>query len=587
MYKNQHTHELEGERAQLTPTAGMSACSPTGPGQEASRSAATGEALNAPDGATAALKRPRTAATFQLPSGEPFDLSEAGAAAFPDGMLSRLIKSKLTTDSLIPFLFPCDRDAFEYAIAVHEARAKDGDGALPPLTRPINPQSLAHLWEYLQLDFACLAYSEQTPLHILASQVLLEEQHTIAQELSLFLNALRREVFAMTKIKLRWPTMSARGSCSVLVWLGGCRKRWHAASEDLIDKWPLAKRHGFECAPEPLGFFSSDLFDLFRENERGALADIVRLYLPEREAECNALTLKPCTHNDRGLLQEVCQDEMLLIAPRLRVDGLMRRDAAQLLGGFAFALPILPTQIQHYCDPEWSHSLVFGSWEITVTATLALTDNRIRHLPDVQCKRIVSAVDSDDPHAFIASRRSLTFVFEAKALEIAMYDSQMPLIGVFCHEHALPPKAKLASRNAFFGSKRKRVGERDCTESLTSEPLSPSEYEGAIEQHGLRTFGIHDELKAVVPLASMDAPARILTTTLHPPSPADMQKIATAWDNSDVLGDDSCDAFEIFHFELHTLKPTASPYLESYSKERYGDAGARWAECAYLEIAGC
>ena len=85
------------------------------------------------------------------------------------------------------------------------------------------------------------------------------------------------------------------------------------------------------------------------------------LYLPEREAECNALTLKPCTHSDRGLLQEVCQEinerSALLITPRLNLDGLTLRDAAQLLGGFALALPILPTQIQGYCDPEWSQSL--------------------------------------------------------------------------------------------------------------------------------------------------------------------------------------------------------------------------------------
>ena len=57
---------------------------------------------------------------------------------------------------------------------------------------------------------------------------------------------------------------------------------------------------------------------MFRESERGALVDLVRLYLPEREAECTALTLKPCTSADTTMLQNIC--DSLVIVPRLEVN---------------------------------------------------------------------------------------------------------------------------------------------------------------------------------------------------------------------------------------------------------------------------
>lgn len=393
----------------------------------------------------------------------------------------------------------------------------------------------------------------------------------------------------MSKTKLRWPDSCTPGACSVLVWLGGCRKRWDdGENQDLGGKWPADTRHNL-IPPQPLGFFTSDLFDLFRESERGALVELVRLYLPEREAECTALTLKPCTSDDAAMLQEM-QNIGVVVVPRLQAThGLNGNDAAQLLGGFACALPIYPTQLPGFSEVDYTEVREFGSWELTITATLspvAVDGNgdpvHTREVADADCKRFGRYKDG----VFLDSTRHLTFIVQAKLRGKASYDSEVPTLGVCC-ERVWCSKDKLASRNALFGSQRQPLTGTDATEWVVSEALLPSEYEEALNQHSLCTMISRKAPTAVVPLERMDAPAYVGQDHIFSPSRGELQKIATAWDSSDVLGDESCAAFELYRFEVHTLKPTASPYLESYSASTYGDLGAKWSECAFLEIAGC
>lgn len=570
--------------------------SPTGPCEDAS-GATTGDKHE--DVSSATLKRPRAAVTFQLPSGESFDLSEAGAAAFPDGMLSRLVNSALTKDAVIPFTFPCDRAAFEYAIAVHEHHAKCGKHAkAAPLTCPINPQSLSQLWEYLQLDFGLFECSrELTPLHINARQILLTEQLILAQELSLLLNALRKEARAMgLSPKLRWPTTTAGGSCTpgscaLLVWLGGCHRRWKYVPDDLDEAWPPDVRHVVRWPapppPQPLGFFSSDVFDMFREDRRDALADLVRLYLPEREAECNALTLKSCTSDHAGMLQDLClapPDETMILVPRLMrpCQGRLINQGGTLLGGFAIAMPVLPVQLFDYVDhTTQTHELRFGIWEVTVTVSLPPCTKH-RDVAGVDCERLVN----DECEAgFITGARTPIFIFNAHLNGNASYDIQVPLLGVKCCQPPHGSNSKLATRNAFFGPSRKPIADEcDITEQLVSESLSPSQYKDVLKKYGVPNLDTHCS-SVVVPLQSMHPYTALKPLRGIPEcSDADLKRIAKAWDKSDALGDESCAAFEIFQFELHALKPEMSPFLEAYDKGLYGDPA--WAEFGYLEIAG-
>jgi hypothetical protein len=120
-----------------SPTATTEACDATGSPQSDPRATTpiTGG------------KRPRIATTFILLSGERFELTEAGVAAFPEGLLHRLATSELTARDeygCIPFNFPCDPNAFAHAIAEHEHRGKYGDrcGTAAALTVPINPQAV-------------------------------------------------------------------------------------------------------------------------------------------------------------------------------------------------------------------------------------------------------------------------------------------------------------------------------------------------------------------------------------------------------------------------------------------------------------
>ena len=571
-----------GDRASLSLTAERSPhamSSPTGPSAVES----TGAIGTAPAAGVAGVKRVRVATTFVLPCGELFELSEAGSAAFPDGLLHRLAVSELTArdeSGAIPFNFPCDRDAFALAIAEHEhhgkhAQMRSGKCTGPAMTTPVNPQTLAVLWDYLQLDHDLidpdLMFRRRpgTPITVQAGQMLLRRSISLAQQLRLFLNALGSSDLDKLSPSIRLPcvkggTDCTPGSVRLALWLGSC-----PSIDEHPDgiEWERSEQRASDVVPDHCRSFSRELFDLLLEPKR--LTAITR-FLPGCENELKVLSMTSCTDEDHLQLQRLADTSRIAIpalVPRTRELYDAHCFTERLLGGFALAVPLVHVFCESSDEPA---HLEFVFPDITVHLKIdfvGIGDSFEWIDGELTSPRAPGAEKYIDSRQVIISARCY--------LNRYRFESELPAVSIAmetcCHDDE---DGSLAWRNAFFGSERKVIRGSSLrrnyhyyphtADASRSKVFSSEEYEEVVNTRlGKDTMYAADALcfehVAVCP-QGMSTPTVLWDATLYSEN-FDMQEVALAYDVSDHLGADNCKAYAFFQFEVHALQTGSAPPL--------------------------
>ena len=515
--------------------------------------------------AAAANKRARHGVTFVLSQdGSRFDMSQAAAECFTEGLLHRLAKSDMAArdqDDCIIISQECDTAAFALAIAEHEHLAKSSsrDDTAAPLTVAINPQALYETWDYLQLPAALIRPHRMrpgTPLQVAVSHASLQQSLKLAQELHLFLSSLGNGAGALFSGRsLMHSALAEDGSClpatvEVPFWLGDCPARgdqpwsnelWSESNDQL--RWTLPG----EALPAPFNYFSRELFRLLADRRR--LAACVHTFLPSREEEIKHLTFTLCTAEDRGRLQELLAAELVL-CPVPSITDVEGSGPRQLLGGFLCTFPILKalrtTQTQ-----VTSHYITIGDCNLQISF----------HFSSVT-KETIDAPEpfTPSPHLpslkkFAATRR-LHVAASMRPEGRAAMSSELPILGIAC-EHVSDEREESlrTARNTFFGETRVPLAPGSCPFIDVSPLLSATDFTKYLEvtdQPPLYTE------QTLAPVMSKLGPALLSVSELSLEA-TELQGLANAWDLSDTNGAESCASHEYFLFEVHAMSPAGCP----------------------------
>ena len=566
-------------------------------------SGATGSTGSGAAADTAVLKkRPREdGAIFILPGGETFHLSAAYSPCFKEGLLHKLIHSELTVKDehgRIPFTFPCDSNAFARAISEHEnvhVHASRGPpfhaSRGPPFVAAINPQALAALWDYLGLDFQLIDPDRPRPrtaLPVLASQMLLHRSLTLAQELMLFLKAVRTcaaralRCSNVTLTSMAGDDLCTSGTCRIALWLGDCPQLGSKM------EWTESAKKEDGNVPLRLRCFSRELFETLAVPEQTAA--LARQFLPEEvEEELKLISLYYCTEADAARLVQL-RRQTLIIAPAYSLESTGCCETDQLLGGFAVAVRLLQitASIRDKCDRK---TFKVGDWAIELKFSFFSESDATM----VEVSNTFTDSEGKPWKGNFASDRRMIVTASATLTGNAAYQSELPLLGIYtgtrnAHDEDEEKKAaSLAVRNAYFDRKPARPGpssvfRAEAPNGFVSKTLAGPQCQDIQCKNW-------DPVDGPFYLRSGGEPVTLLERDLyemmmHPENndKETFQAAVHADDKSDLLGADNCLAYMLCQFEAHSLEADSSPALEAYRGDVSSPETA--TNCAWLKIDG-
>ena len=582
--------------SQASGTVSIDASAPTGPGADA------------PSTPDSGVKRPRASSvtTFILPDNTRYDLPEDGATAFPDRLLHRLITSDLTVrdaEGCIAFNFPCDGSAFALALAEHEHRARYGHQETgPALTTPICPIELGRLWDYLQLDMDLIGACRNrpgTPLPVMVSQAVLYKSIAIAQQLLLFLKALRSSgTWQSITLSIALPPGSNSGSCRLALWLGN----WPFA--DTEPEWRLcdSENKAYPTPPARCRAFPRQLFDVLKQVPRAAA--LAQRYLPEYAEELKHLSLTACTTDDRSdLLRYALEGRIAQAALRL---GAKPPIVEGLLGGAALAIPIVPMLAGTFAPIETfgETHFDFGRFEVHLTVSVLNDEEGDEEMVTMPESFVPSARYGTRMQKKLAARRFL-HISALAYLRKSDYrhEIDLPAIAITCHAQfpcagRTTAASRLAMRNAYFGEKREPSRRRPPT-VVASEEFSGTQYMDVLRASnngqplasGVEGFNyVPSTTHVQVCPDGMSVPSTLCCEMVYPAGGdalhgVDLQSAVAALDESDKLGSDNCLGYAFVRLEAHATGQMASPGLDKYDPDQTIENGSE-AQFAWLDIAG-
>lgn len=333
--------------------------------------------------------------------------------------------------------------------------------------------------------------------------------------------------------------------------------------------------------PPPFGFFSAEVLDLFRPQNKEVLAAIVRLFLPEYEADCDALTLTQCDPSDEDKLYHLVKHQLVAI-PKMVLSDIDDDDCDvdQLLGSFCVAIPIFNVIGPSFLSRgRWSHTVEVkvDCWTLSVRLTVS---SRRSHTSTTVPASFVPSERHPRRSKFTLGDFVMNATISASLHGEAARQSQLPLLGV---RFRLKSEDLLPLRNAFFGEERKAVKANAYTPCGVSEFVPKAQYDDTMN----RLQGQSGSLHALAAHTYGGGPLTCYGGSVCIDDLEALQSVARASDLSDRFGAECCSACWWLHFELHALKPTFVPPLApfDFSGLDGGKLTGRAAEFAWLDIA--